>query len=80
MKMDTSKLIQGKPGKHRYLLVRDSASGHCCFEATLLDTSQPSDADWDEGKPVDYYYRAVAEFFDVDEGVSVTKLLNKVRP
>lgn len=64
--------------KPRYEVVPESESAHCCFVATVVDTTRPVlDG---EGKPMDYdgrpHYEGVCECFSVDAAELIAKALN----
>lgn len=57
----------------RYRVIRGSHSGHCCFEATVVDTERPAVSSdgrrlgWDE---------AVCECFEIEDAVALVAVLN----
>lgn len=58
----------------RYKVVDGSQSMHCCFEATVVDTSRPVMIG---GKHYNNEYESVCECFDVAEAESICSALNK---
>lgn len=58
----------------RYRAVRGSESGHCCFEATVIDLKKP------EYHPFHGYfygyYEGICETFDFDDAVTIAAALN----
>lgn len=56
----------------RFKVVIGSASAHCCFEATVVDTSKQNYLDGD-GNIV---YESICECFDVDSADKIAKALN----
>jgi hypothetical protein len=64
--------------EERYQVVLGSESAHCCFEATVVDTTRPIlDR---SGKPMNYdgrvHYEAVCECFEQDDAQMIAKALN----
>lgn len=53
----------------RYQVVRESQSGHCCFVATVVDTTKPSK--WMNGE-----YESVCECFNVKDAEKIAQALN----
>jgi len=72
----------------RYQVIRGSESGHCCFEATVVDTSKPEMVA-DTSKPEmmgnkhyqdssgRYHYEEVCECMEEEDAVVVCYALNK---
>lgn len=54
---------------HRYQVVRESQSGHCCFVATVVDTATP--LEWPEGE-----FKSVCECFELKDARKIAKALN----
>lgn len=52
----------------RYLVIGESQSSHCCFEATVVDTH--------EKNPHSGHYRTVCETFDLADAEEVADALN----
>jgi len=62
----------------RFKVLAGSASEHCCFEATVVDTSKPTMMGGkhyvnSEGK---LDYETVCECFDIDDANEIAKALN----
>jgi hypothetical protein len=61
----------------RYKVLDGSQSGHCCFDATVVDTTKPTII---RGKPwpnaENPQYKAVCECFDSDAAELIAKTLN----
>lgn len=55
----------------RYIIINESASGHCCFECTIIDTASGKQ---DYG---DYWKRSMCETFDQAEAEIICDALNK---
>lgn len=55
----------------RYQVIEESQSGHCCFEATVVDTKRPSP--YTKGQFV-----AVCETFSVEDAHHVAQALNRL--
>jgi len=51
----------------RYKVVEGSESGHCCFEATVVDTQTPN--------PM-FYNELVCECFDMERAQKIADTLN----
>ena len=58
----------------RYQLVEKSASGHCCFKASILDTDAPVERR--DGGIVDGQFRVVCECFELDAAKNILTQLN----
>ncbi len=56
----------------RYEVIRDSTTGHCCFEATVVDTENVTYLD-----RVTPRYAAVCECMDVSDAERICTLLNE---
>ena len=59
--------------KERYKIIEGSESGHCCFDATILDTHQPEDLTKD-GTP---YYHNLAECFYIEDATLIVNALHQ---
>jgi hypothetical protein len=59
----------------RYLVVEDSQSAHCCFEATVVDSHRPDDYENFEGEVVQRY-EAICECFSEEQARLVADALN----
>lgn len=57
----------------RYKVIDDSQSGHCCFSATVVDTTRIWRRD-DDGMPT---FASVCESFDYEDAVQIADALNK---
>jgi hypothetical protein len=68
-------------GAGRYRVVLGSESGHCCFDATVVDTSRPELNG--DGKPFKKYgseelrYETICECFDADDASRIAAALNE---
>jgi len=62
---------------HRYKIVDESQSAHCCFSHTVVDTSRPKMI---AGKHYKDQYEIVCECFDEEDAVLVRDALNAYRP
>lgn len=64
----------------RYAIYNGSQSAHCCFEATVVDTTKPDiicgEHYKDSGPDGQYHYEAVCECFSVEDAELVCKALN----
>lgn len=58
----------------RYELVEGSESGHCCFEASIIDKDKPILRG--DGTEVEGQFDIVLECFEVAEAEKILKLLN----
>jgi hypothetical protein len=58
----------------RYKVIEDSQSGHCCFEATVVDTHSPVMM---HGEHYKGRYHAVCECMDEDDAQMIADALNK---
>ena len=67
--------------RQRYAIYKGSQSGHCCFEATVVDTTKPKiiggkhyrDSEESGGQ---YHYEAVCECFDMVDAERICAALN----
>jgi len=57
----------------RFKIVEGSQSAHCCFEATVVDTSRPVIIG---GKHFDNQFKPVCESFDVESAQEIAAALN----
>lgn len=55
----------------RFIVIDDSVSAHCCFEATVIDTSQGK-YDWDVWKG------QMCESFSLEDADLIAKALNQM--
>ena len=60
----------------RYAVVQDSQSGHCCFSATVVDTSRPKMV---HGKHYNGQFESVCECFEESEARMIAAALNAER-
>jgi plastocyanin domain-containing protein len=62
----------------RYAIFKGSQSAHCCFCATVVDTTKPDiDAgEHHQGIDLNFQYEAVCECFSVEDAELVCKALN----
>lgn len=64
----------------RYQVYKGSQSAHCCFEATVVDTTKPRIIggehyrDYESGQ---YHHEPVCECFEVAEAERIAALLNR---
>jgi hypothetical protein len=58
----------------RYIVMEKSISAHCCFVASVLDTTRPNESGYrdDYGK----HYYCVAECFELEDARNVANALN----
>jgi len=65
----------------RYKVIEGSESGHCCFDATVVDTTRPRIGG--DGKPMKkyrsrhFYYESVCECFAVTDAKRIAAALNQ---
>lgn len=59
----------------RFKAIKGSQTAHCCFEATVIDTTKPH-MDF-EGKPMDWFTE-VCECFDMASAETIAAALNLV--
>lgn len=68
----------------RYQVVPESQSGHCCFEATVVDATRPDlrSTDGKHYQDSDGYlrYKQVCECFDLEDAKRIAAALNNVGP
>lgn len=57
----------------RYKVVEGSQSRHCCFDATVIDTSDPVIM---HGQHYNNQYREVCECFDIEDAELICEALN----
>ena len=69
----TSDMVPGKP---RFQVLDESASAHCCFVATVLDTSQRLDF----RDPDNPRYEVVCECFEYEHAEKIASALNQDHP
>ena len=61
----------------RYKVVKGSQSGHCCFEATVVDTTQPTILN---GQWFNEQYAPVCECFDEEDAIEICARMNGEQP
>lgn len=65
----------------RYKVVLGSESAHCCFDATVVDTTRPIiNADGNLATKFgsnEIYYKAVCECFDIEAANQIAAALNR---
>lgn len=59
--------------KKRYLVVKGSQSGHCCFEATVVDTTKPVMLG---GKHYNNKFEPICECFSYSDARRIETALN----
>lgn len=68
----------------RYKTYRGSQSAHCCFEATVVDTTKPviigGEHYKDHGDNGQYHYESVCECFEMEDAEKVCAALNAMEP
>lgn len=62
----------------RYAIYEGSQSLHCCFEATVVDTTKPEiiGGKHYKGRDGQYHYEAVCECFDREDAERICAALN----
>lgn len=62
----------------RYAIYKGSQSAHCCFDATVVDTTKPHiiGSVHYRGSDGQFHYEAVCECFSVEDAELVCKALN----
>ena len=61
----------------RYIVYKGSLSVHCCFEATVMDTTKPYKiGDKHFETEVGKHYETVCECFEMDSAIKIAKALN----
>jgi len=58
----------------RYKVVEGSQSAHCCFDATIVDTTKPTMIGGEHYKG---QYESLCEAFEYDVAVEICKALNE---
>ena len=63
----------------RFKVLNKSMSGHCCFEATVMDTTKPCmiGADHYSDQDGNAYYESVCECMDIEDANRIADSLNK---
>jgi len=59
----------------RYEARKGSQSAHCCFEATVVDTTKP---DMIGGKQYEDHCEIICECFSMEDAEKIAKALNEV--
>ncbi len=74
------KVLLSKKDMARYAIYLGSQSLHCCFDATVVDTTRPhiicGEHYKDSGPDGQYHYDAVCECFSVKDAELVCEALN----
>jgi hypothetical protein len=63
----------------RYAIYEGSQSAHCCFDATVVDTTKPDIIDgkhYRDGEDGQFHYEAVCECFSKEDAELVCRALN----
>lgn len=62
----------------RYIIITGSKSGHCCFEATVVDTTKPVIIGGKHYEPdgLGKQYETVCECFSLEDAELVCRALN----
>lgn len=65
----------------RYKVVNYSQSAHCCFDATVVDTTKPMILGGEHYRNPhgDLQYEAVCECFEKEDAEAIAKALNKAK-
>lgn len=58
----------------RFKVISGSQSAHCCFDATVVDTSRPVLI---HGKPYEDQFMAICECFEADDANRIATAMNK---
>lgn len=61
----------------RYKVVEGSQSCHCCFDATVVDTTRPV---WINGEQYQDQFESVCESFEKDDAIRICEALNAKEP
>ncbi len=56
---------------NRYIIIKESTSGHCCFGYSIVDTT------WGTESYEDSWKRRMCETFEAKEAVEICDALNK---
>ena len=64
----------------RYAIYRGSQSAHCCFEATVVDTTKPDmiGGEHYQGSDGQFHHEAVCECFSEEDAELVCRALNEL--
>ena len=63
----------------RYAIYRGSQSAHCCFDATVVDTTKPDiigGKHYQDSDTGQFHYESVCECFSEEDAELVCKALN----
>lgn len=63
----------------RYAIYKGSQSAHCCFDATVVDTTKPKiigGKHYQDSRTGQFHYEAVCECFSEEDAELVRKALN----
>lgn len=75
-KQDLDKMAKLKSRGKRFVAIEGSQSGHCCFEATVLDTH--SETLRSENRPA-LHFDAICECFSIEDAEFIANKLNKTK-
>lgn len=59
----------------RFVVMEKSKSGHCCFEATVMDTTKPENYSDNFGQ----HYETICECFSIEDAYTVARALNNFK-
>lgn len=63
----------------RYIIYTGSKSAHCCFEATVMDSTKPEMIGGEHYEDeVGKHYETVCECFSMEDAEKVANALNKI--
>jgi hypothetical protein len=64
----------------RYQIYKGSQSSHCCFDATVVDTTKPDIIGGEHYKGSDgqYHYDIVCECFSIEDAEKIRDALNSL--
>jgi len=65
--------------KNRYIVTNRSISSHCCFEATVMDSTKPDmigDRQYEDKKGK--HYESICECFYLENAIKIAKALNQM--
>lgn len=70
--------VAGRPV--RYAVHKGSQSGHCCFDATVVDLTKPHIVGGKhfQGEDGQHHYEEVCECFDLEDALRICDALNSV--
>ena len=64
--------LNGSNNNIRYIIIKGSRSGHCCFEYTIVDTKKGLN------RNMDSWNNQVCETFGVKDAIKICSSLNKM--